>query len=75
MSKSTMKGVYVYARQDGLFAGASANGTTIRFDDDENKAVYGARMADLATGAVETPAGLEGLASSLKALIKAPGSN
>jgi lipid-binding SYLF domain-containing protein len=75
LSKSTLKGVYVYARRDGLFAGASANGTTIRFDDDENKAVYGARMADLATGAVETPAGLEGLASSLKSLIKAPGSN
>ena len=43
LSKSTLKGVYVYGRQEGLFAGASANGTTIRFDNEENKAVYGGR--------------------------------
>ena len=74
VSKSTMKGVFVYARQDGLFAGASANGTTIRFDDEENRAVYGARTADLVTGEVDTPAGLEGLGQSFKTLIK-PASN
>jgi lipid-binding SYLF domain-containing protein len=70
VNKSTMKGVFVYGRQDGLFAGASANGTTIRFDEEENRAVYGARAADLVTGSVDTPAGLEGLGQSLKALIK-----
>jgi lipid-binding SYLF domain-containing protein len=74
VSKSTMKGVFVYARQDGLFAGASANGTTIRFDDEENRAVYGARTADLVSGDVDTPAGLEGLGQSFKTLIK-PASN
>ena len=74
MSKSTLKGVYVYGRQEGLFAGASASGTTIRFDDEENQAVYGARAAELATGAIDTPKGLEGLADSLKRLVK-PASN
>jgi lipid-binding SYLF domain-containing protein len=75
MSKSTLKGVYVYGRQEGLFAGASASGTTIRFDDEENQAVYGARAVELAGGEVETPKGLEGLAQSLKSLIKPAGSN
>jgi SH3 domain-containing YSC84-like protein 1 len=74
VSKSTMKGVFIYSRQDGLFAGASASGTTIRFDDEENRAVYGARAADLVTGEVDTPAGLEGLGQSFKTLIK-PASN
>jgi lipid-binding SYLF domain-containing protein len=75
VSKTTMKGVYVYARQDGLFAGASASGTTIRFDDEENRAVYGARTGDLADGTVDTPAGLEGFGQAFKALIKPAGSN
>jgi lipid-binding SYLF domain-containing protein len=75
LSRSTLKGVYVYARHDGLFAGASASGTTIRLDDDENKAVYGARTADLMTGQVETPKGLEGFGQALKALMKPAGSN
>lgn len=74
MSKSTLKGVYVYGRQEGLFAGASASGTTIRFDDEENQAVYGARTAELVTGQVPTPVGLEGLVESFKLLVK-PGSN
>jgi lipid-binding SYLF domain-containing protein len=75
MSKSTMKGVYVYARQDGLFAGASANGTTIRFDDEENQAVYGTRAMELAGGEIATPKGLEGLAQALKALLKPSAGN
>lgn len=75
LSKSTLKGVYVYARRDGLFAGASANGTTIRFDDEENRAVYGARTADLVTGEVDTPAGLEGFGQAIKSLITPSGSN
>jgi SH3 domain-containing YSC84-like protein 1 len=75
LSRSTLKGVYVYARHDGLFAGASASGTTIRFDDEENKAVYGTRTADLITGQVETPKGLEGFGQAFKALMKPTGSN
>jgi len=74
LSRSTINQVYVYARQEGLFAGASANGTTIRFDNEENQAVYGTQTADLITGKVETPKGLEGVAQALKALAK-PGSN
>ena len=38
LSKSTVNQVYVYAVQEGLFAGASASGTTIRFDTEENQA-------------------------------------
>lgn len=74
MSKSTLKGVYIYGRQAGLFAGASASGTTIQFDDEENQAVYGARAAELVSGQIETPKGLEGLVESFKLLVK-PGSN
>jgi SH3 domain-containing YSC84-like protein 1 len=75
LSKSTINQVYVYAKQEGLFAGASANGTTIRFDNEENKAVYGAAASDLVTGTVDTPKGLEGLAQALKASIRPAGSN
>ena len=76
MSRSTINQVYVYAKQEGLFAGASANGTTIRFDDEENRAVYGAATAsDFVAGKVDTPKGLEGFAAAFKALTKPAGSN
>jgi SH3 domain-containing YSC84-like protein 1 len=75
LSTSTINHVFVYAKQEGLFAGASANGTTIQFDDEENKAVYGAATSDLITGTVDTPKGLEGLASALKAVLKPSASN
>jgi len=75
LSKSTVNHVYVYARQEGLFAGASANGTTMQFDNEENKAVYGAAASDLVTGTVPTPKGLEGLAQALKAAVKPSASN
>jgi len=74
LSKSTINPVYIYARQEGLFAGASANGTTLRFDNEENKAVYGDAASDLVTGKVRTPKGLEGLAEALKVSLK-PASN
>jgi SH3 domain-containing YSC84-like protein 1 len=70
LSTSTVKGVFVYSTHEGLFAGASANGTTIQFDDEENKAVYGADASNLSTGTVDTPKGLEGLAQALKAAVK-----
>ena len=70
LSTSTVKGVFVYSTHEGLFAGASANGTTIQFDDQENKAVYGADASNLSTGTVDTPKGLEGLAQALKAAVK-----
>jgi lipid-binding SYLF domain-containing protein len=76
LSRSTVNQVYVYAKQEGLFAGASANGTTIRFDDEENREVYGAATAsDFVAGKVETPRGLEGFADAFKALTKPAGSN
>jgi lipid-binding SYLF domain-containing protein len=75
LSKSTMNHVYIYAKQEGLFAGASANGTTIRLDNEENKAVYGDQTSDLVFGKVPTPNGLEGLATALKASLKPSASN
>lgn len=75
LSTSTLKGVYVYSTHEGLFAGASANGTSIQFDNEENKAVYGDATSDLAMGKVDTPKGLEGLAQALKAAVKPSASN
>ena len=75
LSKSTANHVYVYAKQEGLFAGASANGMTMQFDKEENQAVYGAATSDLISGKVDTPNGLEGLAQALKAAVKPAGSN
>jgi lipid-binding SYLF domain-containing protein len=67
LSTSTVNKVYVYTVQEGLFAGASANGTTIRFDNEENQAVYGAATPqDFMAGKVETPKGLEGFAMAIK---------
>ncbi len=75
LSKSTVNEVYVYAVQEGLFAGASANGTTIRFDNEENEALYGAATPqDFMSGKVETPKGLDGLAMAIKGR-KGTGSN
>jgi lipid-binding SYLF domain-containing protein len=67
--------VFVYSKEEGLFAGASANGMTIQFDNEENKAVYGAAASDLITGKIDTPKGLEGLAQALKASVKPSASN
>ena len=75
LSTSTLKGIYVYSSHEGLFAGAAANGTTIHFDKEENTAVYGAGASNLATGTVDTPTGLEGLAQALKAALKPSASN
>jgi SH3 domain-containing YSC84-like protein 1 len=75
LSKSTVNQVYVYAVKEGLFAGASANGTTIRFDTEENQALYGAvTPQDFMAGKVETPKGLEGFAMAIKGR-KTPASN
>jgi lipid-binding SYLF domain-containing protein len=69
LSKSTINQVYVYAVQEGLFAGASANGTTLRFDNEENREVYGAAVTPqdfMVAGKLETPKGLEGFAAAIK---------
>jgi lipid-binding SYLF domain-containing protein len=72
---STRQQVLVYAKQEGLFAGVSANGVKIGFDKDDNAEVYGdTPMADLINGKVSTPEGLGGLADALKVL-KPNGSN
>jgi lipid-binding SYLF domain-containing protein len=66
---TTRQHVLVYAKQEGLFAGASANGVKISFDKDDNAAVYGdSPMADVVNGKVSTPEGLGGLADALKGL-------
>ena len=66
---TTRQQVLVYAKQEGLFAGVSANGVKIGFDKDDNAAVYGdAAMADVLSGKVSTPEGLGGLADALKVL-------
>jgi lipid-binding SYLF domain-containing protein len=75
LSTSTINHVYVYTKQEGLFAGASADGMTMQFDNEENKAVYGAAASDLVTGKIDTPKGLEGLAQALKASVRSAGSN
>jgi lipid-binding SYLF domain-containing protein len=75
LSKSTRDHVLVYSKQEGLFAGASASGTTIQLDKQENTAVYGAAASDLVIGKIDTPAGLEGLAQALKASIRPAASN
>ena len=48
---------------------------SMHFDNEENKAVYGAAASDLVSGKVDTPTGLEGLAEALKASIKPSSSN
>ena len=73
---TTREHVLVYSKQEGLFAGASANGVKIMFDKDDNAAVYGdATAEDLIAGRVATPEGLGGFADTLKALAKGPSSN
>ena len=54
LSTSITNKVFVYSKQEGLFAGASADGTTIQFDNEENKAVYGAAASELIGGKVGT---------------------
>lgn len=66
LSQSTAKHVYVYAKDEGLFAGASGNGVAITIDDEENREVYGASTADLLTGSVAAPTGLEMFAKALR---------
>jgi lipid-binding SYLF domain-containing protein len=66
LSQSTAKGILVYSKNEGLFAGASGNGLALMLDDEENRDVYGAHAADLLAGTVSTPAGLEGFSKALK---------
>lgn len=47
-----------YSRAQGLFAGVSLDGATLRPDDDANKAMYGKKMAnrDVVLGTTKAPA-------------------
>jgi lipid-binding SYLF domain-containing protein len=57
---ATMKAqILSYSRANGVFAGVSLEGSTIRSDDDGNKALYGKQISakDIVNGgAVQTPA-------------------
>jgi lipid-binding SYLF domain-containing protein len=66
LSQSTAKHVFVYSKQEGLFAGASGHGTAFSIDNEENREVYGASTPELLAGTVSTPAGLEMFAKALK---------
>jgi lipid-binding SYLF domain-containing protein len=60
-------GILSYSRSRGLFAGATVQGTTLRSDDDVNRAVYGpdVKQAEILSGNMKTPA----FATSLQSLI------
>lgn len=66
LQQSTAKHVLVYAKKEGLFAGAAGNGVAITLDDEENREVYGASTPDLMSGTVRTPTGLEMFSKALK---------
>jgi lipid-binding SYLF domain-containing protein len=74
-NKTTRSHVFVYAKDEGLFAGASANGVSIMFDDEENREAYGADAPKLIEGTVSAPEGLGGFAAALKSIGKPAGSN
>lgn len=56
-----------YSRARGVFAGISLDGSTLRPDDDDNRALYGRAVTqrEILTGAVSRPAGAESLYSTL----------
>ena len=73
-TRSTRSHVLVYAKQEGLFAGASANGVKITLDEKMNRAVYGPGTADLLTSSIEVPEPLAAIGQALKNLGKPAGS-
>jgi lipid-binding SYLF domain-containing protein len=73
-TRSTRSHVLVYAKQEGLFAGASANGVKITLDNEMNRAVYGPGAADLMTSTIDVPEPLAGIAAALKSLGRPRGS-
>jgi lipid-binding SYLF domain-containing protein len=73
-TRSTRSHVLVYAKQEGLFAGASANGVKITLDDDLNRGVYGAAAADIMNATIDVPEPLGAIAKALKSLGKPGGS-
>jgi lipid-binding SYLF domain-containing protein len=73
-TRTTRSHVLVYAKQEGLFAGASANGVKITLDDKMNRAVYGPGTSDLLTSTIEVPEPLAAIAAALKNLGKPGGS-
>jgi len=57
-----------WSRSRGAFAGIALTGSTLRGDNDENAALYGAGMhtRDILTGKVQAPATSSALYSALK---------
>lgn len=58
-----MAAVYTYSRSQGLFAGASLEGTVIVTREDTNAAYYGKRVSagDILSGRVKAPSGARAL--------------
>jgi lipid-binding SYLF domain-containing protein len=73
-TRSTRSHVLVYAKQEGLFAGASANGVKITLDGEMNRAVYGAGASDILDTSIDVPEPLAALANAFKSLGKPAGS-
>jgi lipid-binding SYLF domain-containing protein len=73
-TRSTRANVLVYAKQEGLFAGASANGIKITLDDEMNRAVYGAAASDLMSSMIEVPEPLGAVSAAIKSLGRPRGS-
>jgi lipid-binding SYLF domain-containing protein len=59
--------VYTYSRSQGLFAGASIEGTVIATRDDANRSYYGRNVTpkELLAGAVKSPRGVAKLHAAL----------
>lgn len=59
--------VLTYSRSRGVFAGLTVNGSTIRQDKDDTRALYGrmVRFRTSLTGAIAVPQGAEGFVSTV----------
>jgi lipid-binding SYLF domain-containing protein len=59
--------VYTYSRSQGLFAGASIEGTVIAARDDANREYYGRAVTphEILSGKVKAPKGVNGLRAAL----------
>jgi len=59
--------ILAYSRSRGIFAGISLEGATLRPDNDDNRALYGANVTaqDILHGRVKPPAGAEVLYAEL----------
>ena len=68
MTDATMKAeILSYSRAQGVFGGISLNGSTLRPDNDANKAIYGKEVVpmDVLSGKVALPANAKALVEKL----------